>query len=362
MKTPRSVLYPCCILAFVLSFACSQPKSAEEKKEEKKAEISFPVVGKVIRADPGLDALVPADAKIEKIESGRTFTEGPIYMRDGYLLHSDVPENTIFKWTPDGVASPFRKPSGFDGTGAPAGAFIGSNGITMDKEGRLIVCEHGNRRVTRLEKDGTVTVLASEYQGKKLNSPNDAVYKSDGALYFTDPPYGFPTEDKDPRKELPYSGIFRLKDGKLQLLAKELKRPNGIGFSPDEKYLYISNSDPLKKIWMRYEVKPDGTLGTGKVFYDVTKETTEGLPDGLKLDKQGNLYGSGPAGIWVISPEGKLLGNINPPETPANCAWGKYSVGADTGKMTADEEAKTLYMTARTGVYRVQLSVAGIRP
>jgi gluconolactonase len=256
----------------------------------------------------------------------------------------------------------FRKPSGFEGTDAPAGAFIGSNGITMDKEGRLVVCEHGNRRVTRLEKDGKLTVLASEYQGKKLNSPNDAVYKSDGALYFTDPPYGFPTEDADPKKELKFNGIYRLKDGKLDLLAKELKRPNGIGFSPDEKYLYVSNSDPAKKIWMRYDVKTDGTIANGKVFYDVTKQTEDGLPDGLKLDKQGNLYGSGPGGIWVISPAGKLLGNIKPPETPANCGWGRYSVGADSGKMTSDEDANTLYMTARTGVYRIQLGMAGIRP
>ncbi len=361
MKPSRRALYPACVFGLLFTVACGQPKS-EEKKEEKKAEVSFPVVGSVVRADPALDALVPTTAKIEKIAGGQKFTEGPIYMREGFLLFSDIPQNTIFKWTPDGTVTTFRKPSGYDGTDAPAGALLGSNGITMDKEGRLIICEHGNRRVTRLEKDGAVTVLASEYQGKKLNSPNDAVYKSDGALYFTDPPYGLPKEDADPKKELKFNGIYRLKDGKLQLLAKELKRPNGIGFSPDEKFLYISNSDPAKKIWMRYDVKADGTIANGKVFYDVTKQTEEGLPDGLKLDKLGNLYGSGPGGIWVLSPDGKLLGNIKPPETPANCAWGKYTTGADSGKMSADEDAKTLYMTARTGVYRIPLNVAGIRP
>jgi gluconolactonase len=319
-------------------------------------------VGSIVRVDPALDGIAPQTAKIEKIAGAQKFTEGPIYIREGFLLFSDIPQNTIFKWIPDGTVSVFRKPSGYDGTDAPAGGLIGSNGITMDKEGRLIICEHGNRRITRVEKDGKVTVLASEYQGKKLNSPNDAVYKSDGALYFTDPPYGLPKEDEDPKKELKFNGIYRLKDGKLDLLAKELKRPNGIGFSPDEKYLYVSNSDPDRKIWMRYDVKPDGTIAKGKVFYDVTKRTEEGLPDGLKLDKQGNLYGSGPAGIWVFSPEGKLLGNINPPEAPANCAWGKYTTTADSGKIAPGEDGSTLYMTARTGVYRVQLTAAGVLP
>jgi gluconolactonase len=357
MKTSPSVLYPVSILSLLFAAACNEPKT-----ETRKPETSFPVGGTVVRVDPALDSIVPASAKIEKIASGQKFTEGPIYVRDGYLLFSDIPQNAIFKWTPDGTVNVFRKPSGYDGNDAPAGALIGSNGITMDKEGRLVIAEHGNHRVTRLEKNGTVTVLAADYKGKRLNSPNDVVYKSDGALYFTDPPYGLPKEDDDPKKELKFNGIYRLKDGKLDLLSKELTRPNGIAFSPDEKYLYISNSDPARKIWMRFDVKPDGTLGKGKQIYDVTSQTEEGLPDGLKVDKLGNLYGSGPGGIWVFSPEGKYLGIIKPPETPANCAWGKYTEGPDTGKMTADEEAKTLYMTARTGVYRVQLNVAGIRP
>ena len=192
-------------------------------------------------------------------------------------------------------------------------------------------------------------MLAAKYEGKRLNSPNDAVYKSDGALYFTDPPYGLVKQDQDPKKELAFNGIYRLAQGKLQLLYKDLTRPNGIAFSPDEKHLYVGNSDASRKIWMRFEVKPDGTIANGKVFYDVTKESAEGLPDGMKVDQKGNLYCTGPGGIWVFSPDGKHLGTIRPPEVPANLAWG-------------DRDGKTLYITARTGLYRVRTNVAGMRP
>ncbi len=306
-------------------------------------------VGRVARTDAALDQIVPAGAAIEKLAGGFGFTEGPIWTREGALLFSDIPNNVINKWTPDGKVAPFRKPSGYDKTDAPAGAFIGSNGLTMDKEGRIIICEHGNGRVTRLEKDGKLTVLAARYEGKRLNSPNDAVYKSDGALYFTDPPYGFVKLDDDPKKELKFNGIYRLAGGKLQLLYKDLTRPNGVAFSPDEKTFYVANSDAKRKIWMRFDVMPDGTIANGKVFFDVTKETAEGLPDGLKVDSKGNLYCTGPGGVWIFSPAGKHLGTIQPPETPANCHWG-------------DKDAKTLYMTARTGLYRIKLNIAGIRP
>lgn len=305
--------------------------------------------GSVVRKDAGLDAIVSTNAKIEQIVSGQEFTEGPIWMKEGYLLFSDVPGNTISKWTPDGKLSIFRKPSGYDKTDAPAGAFIGSNGLTLDKQGRLTICEHGNGRVTRLDKDGKLTVLADKYEGKRLNSPNDAVYKSDGSLYFTDPPYGFPKQDDDPKKELKFNGVYRLAGGKLQLLTKELARPNGIGFSPDEKTLYIANSDPASKLWMRYMLNPDGTIGGGTVFFNVTKESEDGLPDGLKVDTKGNVYATGPGGVWIFSPAGKHLGTIKAPEVPANVAWG----GPD---------AKTLYMTARKGVYRINLNIPGIRP
>ena len=300
-------------------------------------------VGKIQRVDPALDKLVPPTAKIEKLAGGFQFTEGPVWVKEGggHLLFSDIPANAILKWTPDGKVTTFRKPV-FPGTFAD-GQFVGSNGLILDAQGRLVSCEHGNRRVARTEKDGSITVLADRFEGHRLNSPNDAVYKKNGDLYFTDPPYGFAKQDDDPAKELKFNGVYRLtKAGKLELLVKDMSRPNGLGFSPDEKKLYIANSDAARKIWMVFDVKSDGTLANGRVFYDVTKDKGDGVPDGLKLDRRGNLYGTGPGGIWVISPEGKHLGTIQPPETPANCNWG-------------DADGKSLYMTARTGLYRIKL-------
>ena len=307
-------------------------------------------VGSVVRADPALNEIVPAGATVEKVAGGFKFTEGPIWIHEGYLLFSDIPNNAIMKWTPDGKVSVFMKPSGYRGTAPFKGPESGSNGLTLDKQGRLTIAEHANRRVTRLEKDGTLTVLAEKYEGKRLNSPNDLVWARDGSLYFTDPPYGLQTQsDQDALKELPFNGVFRLANGRLQLLIKDLSRPNGIAFSPDEKYLYIAVSDPIKKVWMRYDVKPDGTVANGKVFFDASASREEGLPDGMKVDQEGNVYGTGPGGVWVFSPAGKHLGTIKPPEVPANCGWG-------------DADGKTLYMTARTGLYRIHLKIAGVRP
>jgi gluconolactonase len=319
----------------------SQPSSPPTQQA------SGAITGSVIEMDPALKELLRAGAKIEKLAGGFAFVEGPIWMKEGYILFSDIPNNAIMKWTPDGKVSTFRKPSGYTGPPAPPGAYVGSNGLTLDKQGRLIVCEHGDRRVTRLEANGRLTVLADKYDGKRLNSPNDAVYRSDGSLYFTDPPYGLFDEKA---KELDFQGVYRLPpNGKLQLLNKELTRPNGLAFSPDEKTLYVANSDPDKKIWMAYDVTEDGSLSSGRVFFDATQEKEDGLPDGMKVDTRGNLYCSGPGGVWIFSPQGKHLGTIKLPEVPANCHWG-------------DSDAKTLYMTARTGFYRLRLNVPGIRP
>lgn len=306
--------------------------------------------GKIVRVAPALDAIIPKNAKIEKLAGGFLFTEGPVWVRDGgYLLFSDPNNNTIYRWTPDGQVSVFRTKSGYAGVDIGEYGQPGSNGLTLDREGRLTINEHGNRRVTRLEKNGVLTVLADRYEGKRLNSPNDLVYKSDGALYFTDPPFGLPKFFEDSRKELPYSGVFRLFDGKLQLVSKDLKGPNGLAFSPDEKYLYVGNWDEKNKVVMRYEVKADGTLSNGNVFYDMTKAPGEDAIDGIKVDRQGNVYVSGPGGIWILSPAGKHLGMIVGPEHPHNFTWG-------------DEDGKTLYMAAQTGLYRIRLNIPGIHP
>ncbi len=296
----------------------------------------FEKVGSVERLDPALDAIVPANPLIEKVGGGFKFTEGPVWAHDGYLLFSDNPANAIMKWTTDGEVTVFLKPSG-------------ANGLTLDLEGRLTICDQSNRRVTRLEKDGEQTVLADRYEGKRFNSPNDLIYRSDGSLYFTDPPYGLAKQDDDPVKELSFNGIYRVARGKVELLYNELKRPNGIAFSPDEKFLCIANSDAARKVWMRFEVQRDGTLQNPQVFFDATTSTEDGLPDGMKVDRQGNLYCTGPGGLWIFSPQGKHLGTIKLPEIPANCNWG-------------DSDGRTLYITARTGLYRVQLKIPGVLP
>jgi gluconolactonase len=305
--------------------------------------------GTISRLDPAVDAIVPANAVIERIATGFEFTEGPIWSPDGYLLFSDPNANAIYRWTPDGQVSVFRTKSGYAGLDIARYHQPGSNGLTFDAQGRLTIDEHGNRRVTRLEKNGVLTVLADRYQGRRLNSPNDLVYKSDGALYFTDPPFGLPRVYDDPGKELPYSGVFRVLDGDLRLLTDELEGPNGLAFSPDERVLYVGNWDPDRKVVMRYPVKTDGALEPGTVLVDLTNEAGDEAIDGVKVDVRGNVYVSGPGGLWIVSAEGRKLGLIRPTEQPANFAWG-------------DADGRTLYMTARTGVYRIRLNVAGVRP
>ena len=309
-----------------------------------------PAVGEIVRVDPALDGLLAPDARVEKVATGFGFTEGPVWdTAAGSLLFSDPNENMIYRWSPDAPVSVFRPNSGYTGPNIGDYGQPGSNGLTLDRDGRLTICEHGNRRITRLEKNGALTVLADSYQGKRLNSPNDLVYRSDGTLYFTDPPFGLPKFFDDPRKELPYSGVFAWKNGELRLLTTDLAGPNGIAFSPDERFLYVTNWDPARKVVTRYPVRPDGGLEKGEVFFDMGGAPGEEALDGMKVDRQGNLYVSGPGGAWVISPEGKHLGTIRAPELPANFAWG-------------DADGRTLYMTARTGLYRVRTEVPGIRP
>lgn len=303
---------------------------------------------RVLRNDPGIDELVPLNPKLFKLAEGFTFTEGPVWVDDA-LLFSDPNENRIYRYTSKGELSVFRENSGYAGEDVNRYSQPGSNGNTLDPQGRLTTAEHGNRRVTRTEKDGTITVLADAYEGKRLNSPNDLVYKSDGAIYFTDPPFGLPDFYDDPAKELAFSGIYRALKDDVELLAEEMKGPNGIAFSPDERFLYVGNWDPEKKIVMRYPVEADGTLGKGKVFFDMKDAPEEDALDGLKVDVRGNVYASGPGGVWILSPSGAHLGTIVGPHPIHNFAWG--------GK-----EGKTLYMTAHGTLYRMPLLVAGVRP
>lgn len=314
---------------------------------------------KVERLDPALDRIVPANAELERVATGFKWVEGPVWA-DGSLFFAEIPSNSIRRWTPGHGVSIFLQPSGYKGAAPYGGPEPGSNGMTLDARGRLTVAGHAQRDVFRFESfnpHGQITILADSYQGKRLNSPNDLVYGSDGSLYFTDPPYGLRTQsDTDPEKELKVNGVYRIpraleqKPGAppnraaLQLLVSDLPRPNGIAFSPDGKYLYVDNSQP-KKQWWRYRVKADGTLTDARMLYDATADPGVGGPDGMKLDVDGNIYSAGPGGLWIFNADGKPLGKLLIPERVSNCAWGP--------------DGHTLYITASTSIYRVKLKIAG---
>jgi gluconolactonase len=308
------------VAAVVLAF--SMASTSAEELVVKSHSAPYPSFGKIERLDPRFDKLIPPDAKLEKLAEGFDWSEGPVWMKTGgYLLFSDIPPNKVMKWKEGEGISLFMKPAGFTGVGVE-GPELGSNGLLADPEGRLVLCEHGDRRMAVLTKEGGKMTLVDRYEGKRLNSPNDACYKSNGDLYFTDPPYGLPKGWEDSRRELGFCGVYRLsKDGKITLLTKELTRPNGIAFSHDEKKLYVAVSDPDRAVWMAFDVNPDGTLGDGKVFYDATpwvKEGRKGLPDGLKVDKDGNLFATGPGGVYVFAPDSTLLGRIDTDEHTGN--------------------------------------------
>ena len=315
------------------------------------------------KLDPALDQIVPANAKLERVAQGfDKWTEGPVWTRQGSLLFAEIPANNIDIWTPGKGSHVFIHPSGYTGAETYKGPEPGSNGMTLDAKGRVTIAGHARRNVWRLESvdpHAQITVLADSYEGKKLNSPNDVVYRSDGSLYFTDPPYGLPTQgDDDPLKELKVNGVYRIPNAlqqkagappdsaKLQLVIKDLPRPNGIAFSPDERTLYVSDSG--KKIWMKYPVHQDGSVGDGTLLLDASGDKAPGGPDGIRVDKAGNIYGAGPGGVWIISPEGKHIGTFLLPEVVSNVAWG-------------DKDGKTLYITASTSIYRIQLKATGVR-
>jgi len=306
----------------------------------------------VIRLDPAFDAIVAPGVMVETLKEGFGFINGIFWVpegKSGSLLISDIPANVINKWMPDGAMTVFLdRPDWTTVTEArPANVRFGANGIAMDRQGRIVYAAEADRAIVRLEKDGKRTILADRYEGKRLNSPNDLVFRKDGAIYFTDPSGGGRFGTWDLKKELPYQGVFLLKDGTLQLLVQDLDRPNGIALSPDEKYLYVNDSN--KKVIMRYEVQRDGTVANGKLFVDMNPMKGAGNPDGMKFDVKGNLYSIGPGGISVFSPDGKQLGTIVPPENAPGFTFG-------------DPDGKALYMAASSKLARIRLNIAGSRP
>lgn len=334
-----------CLALAALAATGLRPAGADESK--------LPMtLGSIDRKDPKLDALIPKDAKIEVLAGGFKWTEGPVWDKKGNaLLFTDIPNNRVVRWSAKDGVSDFLKPSGYTGKEDFKGAEPGANGLAFDKNGNLILCQHGDRRVARLKGDKTFETLADRFEGKRFNSPNDLVYAKNGDLYFTDPPYGLAGQMKDPAKELDFQGVYRLgADGKLALLTKEMTRPNGIALSPDEKTLYVANSDPDKAVWMAFPIGADGKLGAGKLIHDATADVkaspNKGLPDGMKVDAKGNIFATAVNGVYVFGPDFALLGRIVTNDKTANCAWG--------------DDGTVLYLATNDKLTRVKTATKGL--
>lgn len=330
---------------FILFIACN---SNTNKQPEKPEEVNNIRIGIVEKLDPALDAILSSDAQAEIISEGYQWSEGPLWVESQkMLLFSDVPRDTIFKWTEKNRKEVYLTPSGYSDT-VKRGGEMGSNGLILDKDGRLVLCQHGNRQMARMDAPldkpaPKFTPLANLYKGKKFNSPNDAVYNSKGELFFTDPPYGLEKQMQDTKKEIPFQGVFKVKtNGEVLLVTDSLTRPNGIAFFPGEKTLIVANSDPEKPNWYVFDVDGD-TFSNGRIFYSAANrdKSWKGLPDGLKIDKNGNVFASGPGGIWIFNKEAKLLGRYKLPDPCSNCA------------LSTDE--KTLFITNDGYVLKLKL-------
>ena len=329
MKTPIVLA-----LLFPLFISCS-------KKEER-------TLGSIERIDPSLDAIVDNNAKVEIIAEGFEWSEGPLWLKDqNMLIFSDVPKNIVYKWTEGKAAETYLTPSGYTGENSPYSGEEGSNGLFLSNDGKLVLCQHGDRKVSLMDAPldapaAKFLPLADNFEGKKLNSPNDGTFNSKGDLFFTDPPYGLPKQAEDSTKEIPFQGVYRVSNHQIVLLTDSVTRPNGIALFPGEKTLIVANSDPAKAVWYTFDLAENDSITNGRVFYDATANTSEkGLPDGLKIDKQGNVFATGPGGVWIFNKEGKVLGKIKIPEATSNCA------------LSPDE--KTLYVTADMYVVRIKL-------
>lgn len=306
-------------------------------------------IGSIERIDPALDAIISPNAKPEIIAEGFEWSEGPLWLEETKtLIFSDVPKNIIHQWSEEKGLSVYLTPSGYTSS-VPRGGEMGSNGLALTPDGKLVLCQHGDRRVAYMNapvndpKPDFITI-ADNIHGKKLSSPNDAVVRSNGDVFFTDPPYGLPSQsDDDPAKEAPHNGVYKASGGKTTLLVDSLTRPNGIAFLPGEKTFIVANSDSEKAIWYAFDLAENDSVTNARIFYDATADgkKEKGLPDGFKVDKQGNIFASGPGGVWIFNQEGKVLGKIKIPEATSNCA------------LSADE--KTLYLTADMYVLRVKL-------
>ena len=305
-------------------------------------------IGSIERIDPAFDAIVKADAQIEILADGFEWSEGPLWIEDQKaLLFSDVPMNIVYKWTEEKGKETYLTPSGRTGS-LPYGDEPGSNGLILSNDGKLVLCQHGDRRVAIMDAPLTAPEpkfisIVDNYQGKKFNSPNDAVFNSKGELFLTDPPYGLPKKAEDSTKELPFQGVYKVANGVVKIITDTITRPNGIDLFPGEKTLLVANSDPDKAKWYAFDLLENDSVANARIFYDASEiaKTEKGLPDGLKIDKQGNVFASGPGGVWVFNSDGKLLGKIKISELTSNCA------------LSPDE--KTLYLTADRYVLRVKL-------
>ena len=348
----RNLTLPRAALAAALAFAAMPapaPLQAQTPERQPAAPAPHRTAGSIERLDPALDQLLAPAASLEVLAEGFTWTEGPVWVggQGGYLLFSDIPRNSIFKWTEAGGVQLFMQPSGYTGV-TYYGLEPGSNGLAVDAEGSLLLCEHGDRRVAKLTPGGGKITLADRYQGKRLNSPNDLVIADNGDIFFTDPPYGLPYREADPRRELDHFGVYRIPAGSddIELVTTQLQRPNGIGLSPDGTKLYVAQSDPSAAIWMQFDLK-DGKVGQGRVLHDATDQVGKlpGLPDGLAIDTQGNLWASGPGGIYVFNSEGKLLGRLLTGQKTSNCGFGSDGV---------------LYITADSQLMRIKTKAQGL--